>query len=316
MKNYKPPLHVYILLAFMLAAVLFIFSGFFNEKNLRSSSGTEENFSMLNFKLPDTVDFAGEKVPLENFDTRENLEREIIMTAFRHGSTIMILKKAPRYFPMIEKILEEKGIPDDFKYVAVAESELSNMVSPAGAVGFWQIMTGTGREHGLEINNEIDERYHVEKSTAVACDYFRESYERYGSWTLAAATYNGGRNAIDEQISIQKQTNYYDLLLADETARYIFRVVAYKIIMNNPVAYGFHTGKDDFYPPLRYIEVKVDTAVTDFARFAAHFGTNYKILKFHNPWLRKPYLTRKSGKAYYIKIPEEGSRINLYKQEI
>jgi len=271
---------------------------------------------MLDIKLPDTLDFAGERVPVENFDTRESLEREIIMTAYRHGSTIMIIKRAPRYFPVIEKILKENGIPDDFKYVAVAESELSNMVSPAGAVGFWQILSGTGRESGLEINNEVDERYHLEKSTEVACNYIKKSYERYGSWTLAAASYNGGRNALDEQISIQKQTNYYDLLLAEETARYIFRILAYKIIMNNPAEYGFEIDKEELYPPLRYTEVKVDTAINDFSRFAAHFGTNYKILKFFNPWLRKPYLSRKSGKTYYIKIPEEGSRITLYRSEI
>ena len=304
------------LLPVIVLAAVFFMSGFFSDKNTLKPGSTENNLFPAFFTLPENVDFAGERLPLENFDTRENLEREIIMTAFRHGSTIMIIKRAPRYFPLIEKILNENGIPDDFKYIAVAESELSNMVSPAGAVGFWQIMANTGKEHGLEINNEIDERYNIEKSTLVACDYFRKSYERYGSWTLAAASYNGGRNAIDEQISIQKQNNYYDLLLAEETARYIFRIVAYKLIMNDPKAYGFDISKENLYPPLRYHEVKVDTAITDFARFAACFGTNYKILKFHNPWLRKPYLTKKSGKTYLIKIPDEGARTNLYSGEL
>ncbi|MBN1107164.1 MAG: lytic transglycosylase domain-containing protein [Bacteroidales bacterium] len=260
------------------------------------------------YKLPEDVTFAGERMPLENFDTRESLEREIITSAYRHSSTILIIKKANRYFPIIEKILRENNIPDDFKYLVAAESEFSNVVSPAGATGFWQIMTATGREQGLEINDIVDERYHIEKATAFACDYLRKSYEKFGSWTLAAASYNGGRAAIDEQIRIQKQTNYYDLLLTEETARYIFRVVAYKLVISDPKAYGFSIEPDELYSPLKYFEVKVDSAVSDFSAFAGHFGTNYKLLKFLNPWLRKPYLRPRQGKVYTIKIPEEGMR--------
>ncbi len=308
--------HFFIILSFVFVAAIFIFSGFFSEKHSSMKDNSSDIFLPFFYRLPDYVDFAGEKMPLENFDTRESLEKEIIMTAYRHGSTIMIIKRASRYFPMIEKILKEKGVPDDFKYLAVAESELTNAVSPAGAVGFWQIMANTGREHGLEINNEIDERYHIEKSTAIACDYFLESYRRYGNWTLAAASYNGGRRALEEQIEIQKQNNYYDLLLAEETARYIFRVVAYKLILNDPATYGFEMNRKSVYPPLRYYEVKVDTAVADFARFAQYFGTNYKILKFLNPWLRKPYLTRITNKTYYIKIPEEDVRTSLYREDV
>jgi hypothetical protein len=222
----------------------------------------------------------------------------------------MIIKRATRYFPVIEKILKENNIPDDFKYLAVAESELSNIISPAGATGFWQIMPETGREEGMEINTEIDERYNIEKSTKFACEYFLKSYARYGNWTLAAASYNGGRNGIDDQIEIQKEKNYYDLLLSEETARYIFRVVAYKLIIADPAAYSFDIEKKDFYPELRYSEVKVDTTVSDFSVFAKGFGTNYKMLKLFNPWLRKPFITNKSGKTYLIKIPAEGSRIN------
>jgi hypothetical protein len=182
------------------------------------------------------------------------------------------------------------------------------MISPAGATGFWQIMQETGKEQGMEINNVVDERYDIEKSTQFACDYFRKSYERYGNWTLAAASYNGGRTAIDEQIDIQHQNNYYDLLLTDETARYIFRAVAYKLIISDPESYGFTISKDELYPELEYFEVKVDTAIASFSGFADQFGTNYKLLKFMNPWLRKPYLTPKSGKTYLIKIPAEGMR--------
>jgi membrane-bound lytic murein transglycosylase D len=260
------------------------------------------------YKIPDNVTFAGEKMPLTYFDTRESLDREILTSAYRHSSTIMIIKRANRYLPVIEKILKKNNVPDDFKYLVAAESEYSNMVSPAGATGFWQIMAETGREDGMEINNVVDERYDLEKSTQFACNYFLKSYEKYGNWTLTAASYNGGRAALDEQIRIQQENNYYDLLLADETARYIFRAVAYKLVITNPEAFGFTLDKSDLYPVLNYYEVKVDTAVTDFSAFAKKFGTNYKILKFLNPWLRKPYLTPKPNKEYLIKIPAEGMR--------
>lgn len=260
------------------------------------------------FKIPENVTFAGEKIPLENIDTRESLEREILTSAYRHSSTILIIKRANRYLPVIEKTLKKNDIPDDFKFLAAAESEYSNMISPAGATGFWQIMPETGREQGMEINIIVDERYDVEKSTQFACDYFRKSYEKYGNWTLAAASYNGGRAAIDEQIEIQGQNNYYDLLLAEETSRYIFRAVAYKLIISDPESYGFTINNDELYPELKYYEVKVDTAVKSFSKFAAQFGTNYKLLKLLNPWLRKPYLTPKPGKEYIIKIPAEGMR--------
>lgn len=259
-------------------------------------------------KIPDTVTFAGERMPLENFDTRESLERELIISAYRHSSTILIIKRANRYLPVIEKILSKNNIPDDFKYLAAAESEFSNMVSPIGATGFWQIMAVTGKEDGMEINDVVDERYDVEKSTQFACNYFLKSYEKYGNWTLAAASYNGGRSALDEQIKIQKQNNYYDLLLADETSRYIFRAVAYKLIINDPQSYGFDLDKTDLYPELKYYEVKIDTAITDFSDFAKRYGTNYKLLKLFNPWLRKPYFTPRPNKEYLIKIPAEGMR--------
>lgn len=260
------------------------------------------------FKLPDIVTFAGERMPLENFDTRESLEREILTSAYRHSSTILIIKRANRFMPMIEKILEKNNIPNDFKYLVAAESEYVNVISPAGATGFWQIMAQTGKEQGMEINSVVDERYDIEKSTQFACDYFKKSYEKFGNWTLVAASYNGGRAGLDVQIEIQGQHNYYDLLLNDETGRYIFRVVAYKLIIADPTNYGFFLAKEDLYPEVNYYEVKVDTAISDFSAFAQKFNTNYKILKYLNPWLRKPYLTPKPNKEYTIKIPTEGMR--------
>jgi membrane-bound lytic murein transglycosylase D len=299
-----------IIIIFAGFTILFAIQGFGGEpgtgKNISEGTGSDKSRP---FKLPDSVSFAGERMPLENFDTRESLDREIITTAYRHSSTILIIKRAGRYFPVIERILKEYNIPEDFKYLAVAESDLSNMISPAGATGFWQIMPETGKEEGMEINTEVDERYNLERSTRFACEYFLRSYAKYGNWTIAAASYNGGRNGIDDQIEIQNEKNYYNLLLAEETARYIFRVVAYKLIINDPLAYGFEIDRKDFYPELRFNEIKVDSAVTDFSDFAKKYGTNYKMLKYMNPWLRKPYLTNKASKTYMIKMPAEGVRV-------
>ncbi len=294
--------------------IIFFSAGFITNRKAGGSDlnkiGEPGDTAYLNkaFTLPDNVTFAGERMPLENFDTRESLEREILISAYRHSSTIMIIKRANRYMPIIEKILEKNNIPDDFKYLVAAESEFTNAVSPAKATGFWQIMANTGIEAGMEINNVVDERYDIEKSTQFACDFFRKSYEKYGNWTLAAASYNGGRAALDEQISIQKEKNYYDLLLAEETARYIFRVVAYKLIINDPQKYGFNIKKEDLYPELNYKVVKIDTAIADISAFAKNYGTNYKLIKFLNPWLRKPFFSPQPGKTYTIKLPVEGMR--------
>jgi len=310
-----------VLTAFVLTGSIIIilsiaesFRGFSSSHVLTGHQVIDSTYNIKSFKLPDEVIFAGEKMPLENFDTRESLEREILISAYRHSSTILIILRANRYLPIIERILKKNNVPDDFKYLVAAESEYSNMVSPAGATGFWQIMPETGREDGMEINTVVDERYDVERSTQFACDYFLKSYEKFGNWTLAAASYDGGRAGIDEQIDIQHQHNYYDLLLSEETARYIFRVVAYKLIITDPENYGFRIRKEDLYPELNYYEVKVDTAVTDFSTFAEKFSTNYKMLKLLNPWLRKPFLTPKPNKDYLIKIPSEGMR-NIEKAE-
>jgi hypothetical protein len=265
--------------------------------------------------IPNSITFAGEQVPIHLFDIRESLDRELQVNTYWHSQTVLLLKRANRYFPVIEPILKEKGIPDDFKYLAVAESALTQVVSPSQAVGFWQILEGTGRELKLEINDEVDERYHIEKSTYAACDFLQKSYERYGSWTLAAASYNFGRNGINRQMERQKNDNYYDLVLGEETGRYLFRILAFKLIHENPNAYGFHLMANELYPPLKYYEVKVDSSITSFAQFATQFATNYKILKLYNPWLRESYLTNSERKSYTIKIPEIGFRESAYNED-
>ncbi len=259
--------------------------------------------------LPENVTFAGEPLPLQNFDTRESLDRELNATAYRHGSTLLTMKRSGRCFPEIERILRENGIPDDFKYLACAESDLSNAISPAGATGYWQIMEATGREYGMTINQEVDDRYNLEKSTLFACRYFKRAYERYGSWTMAAASYNNGFRGLGEQVELQKETNYYDLLLNEETARYIFRIAALKLIMSEPSAYGFNVMENDLYKPVPYMEVTVNTRIPSFEQFAREHETNYKILKFLNPWLRKPFLTNSDGREYIIRVPEKDARI-------
>lgn len=264
--------------------------------------------------LPDSLSFANENVPLKYFDVRESLDRELQLNTYWHSQTLLLLKRANRFFPIIEPILKEKGIPNDFKYLAVAESALAQEISPAKAVGFWQILESTGRELGLEINKEVDERYNIEKSTRVACDFLQKSYNRFGSWTIAAATYNFGRNGIDRQIDRQKNESYYNLVLGDETGRYLYRILAFKVILENPKKYGFILKQTDLYPPLKYSTVEVDTQITNIARFADHFNTNYKMLKTFNPWLRENYLPNKSRKKYQIQIPEKGFRENAYNE--
>jgi hypothetical protein len=298
-----------VLLLFSAGFVLTIFVSANNGNTL--SVDNEESMTMASsWAIPENVTFAGEPMPMQNFDTRESLDRELNATAYRHGSTLLTIKRAERYFPEIEKILRENGIPDDFKYLACAESDLSNVISPAGATGFWQIMEGTGKEAGMTINREIDDRYNLAKSTKFACDYFKKAYEKYGSWTMAAASYNNGFKGLSEQVEIQKETNYYDLLLNEETARYIFRIVSLKLVISDPSAYGFMVRPEERYRPIPCKEVKVDTTVTSFEQFARHFDTNYKILKFLNPWLRKPFLTNVEGREYIIRVPEKDARVS------
>lgn len=274
-----------------------------------ATSGNQENqtaegIEYTSVPLPDSVSFAGEEMPLDRFDVREALDRELLSNAYFHSQTIRFIKQAPRYFSLIEPILKEKGIPDDFKYLALAESGFNpRATSPANAIGFWQFLKGTAQEYGLEVNNEVDERYHIEKSTYAACDYLKDAHDIYGSWTMVAASYNGGMNGVNRQITRQKTEDYYDLLLVEETQRYVYRIVALKLIMENPGKYNFRIAEEDKYPVIKTKEIDVKGPIANFADFAMEKGVSYKLLKDFNPWLRDTKLTNSSGKTYKIKIP-------------
>ncbi len=275
-----------------------------SDENLEKKIINEYNVYALN--VPDELDFAGERVPLDNPDILERMDRELLVNTYWQSNALLMFKRANKHFPVIEPILEKHGIPNDFKYLAVIESGLLNVTSPAGAKGVWQIMRTTGRENGLEINTNVDERYNLEKSTEVACKYLLKAKEKFGSWTLAAAAYNAGVAGVSRRLKDQNVEDYYDLLLGEETGRYLFRIVALKEILNHPNKYGFNFRYQDLYQPIPTYKVEVDTAVTDFVKFSEQFGINYKILKLHNPWLREKHLNNKSRKQYFIEIPEKG----------
>lgn len=256
--------------------------------------------------IPNVMTFAGERVPLQDIDVRERLDRELHVNTYWHSNMLLMIKKANRFFPVIAPLLKKYNLPDDFKYLAVAESGLDNVTSSAGASGFWQFMKATGKQYGLEINSYVDERYNLELATKVAAQYLLNSKELFGSWTNAAAAYNAGNAGISKQMKRQDATDYYSLLLNSETARYVFRILAFKEILSNPKKYGFYVDQDDLYQAIPTKTIVVDTPIEDFAKFAKKQGINYKILKIHNPWLRDTFLKNASGKKYHIKIPKPG----------
>jgi len=253
--------------------------------------------------FPEKLDFAGEEVPLYVSDVRERMDRELVVNENLHGSTILIIKRANKFFPIIETILAKNNVPDDFKYLAVIESSLTNATSSAGAKGFWQFMPQTAREKGMEVTETVDERYHLEKATQAACDYLISAKEKFGSWTLAAASYNGGMSGLQKQIEFQEVSNYYDLLLIEETSRYVFRILALKEIMKNADKYGFSIPKEALYNVSPTKRVEVDSAITNLATFAKSQGINYKELKNYNPWLRDRKLDNPDKKKYILEIP-------------
>jgi len=249
---------------------------------------------ILPVKLPKYIDFAGEVVPLDIFDVRERLDREMTVNAYWHSNSLGMFKLKNRSFP----------VPEDFKYLALAESGLRNVISPSKATGVWQFMEGTGKNFGLEINDEVDERYHLEKSTRAACKYLLQTKNEFGSWALAAASYNMGSSGLRRMINNQKMNSYYDLYLNEETSRYVFRIIALKEIFNSPQQYGFYLEDTDLYNEIPTRTVTVDTSIPDLAAFAIEQGSNYKMLKLLNPWLRSDKLTNTTGKKYKIELPK------------
>jgi hypothetical protein len=282
----------------------------------RAASGTEEeiapkdlpdfepvSMTAVSFELPAAVSFAGEPVPLAIPDVRERLDKELHINSYLHNNTIFLMKRANRWLPQISAILKEHQIPEDFKYLPLIESGLVNDVSPKEAVGYWQILKTSGKELGLEISKEVDERYDPIKSTHAACKYLKKAYSKFGNWTVVAASYNRGMAGMERAIENQKVNSYYDLFLNDETSRYVFRLHAIKEIMEHPEKYGFQVNPRHLYEPepLRYVEV--NQTIPDLVSFAQQQQSNYKLLKRHNPWLREERLTVKKGKTYRIAFP-------------
>ncbi len=249
--------------------------------------------------------FAGETMPADNFDAKERLDRELVVNTYMQSLTLLNIKTANRYFPVIEPILLRYGIPDDFKYLSVAESNLRMATSPAGAKGLWQFMESSGEAYGLEVNGEVDERFHVEKSTEAACRFILHLKHRFGSWTLAAAAYNMGESLLAKRLSEQQADNYYDLNLNEETSRYVFRIMAIKEIMRHPMDFGFDVQPEQMYPPLSdYSTVSIQGPVPNLATLAKEHGTTYRMLKIFNPWLIGTSLANKAGKPYEIRFPK------------
>ncbi|PKP49911.1 MAG: murein transglycosylase [Bacteroidetes bacterium HGW-Bacteroidetes-11] len=305
----KKPVILYLSLSFIFISILLIAFLRFTDNKQDREKQYREKFSAhtfaLSVQIPEKIDFAGEDVPLDLYYVREGLDRELLVNTYWHSNTILLLKRAGRYFPMIEPILKKNGIPDDFKYLALIESGLMNVVSPANAAGFWQFLDKTGREFGLEVTDQVDERYHYSRSTEAACKYIRDAYKKYNNWSLAAAAYNAGQGRISRETEKQFVDNYYDLHLNQETSRYLYRILALKLIYENPADYGFYLRNKDLYPPIPTQSFKIDTSITNLIKFANDNEVPYKVLKEFNPWLRTDQLKVAPGKSYTIELPKK-----------
>ena len=296
--------HILIGTLLLLSAILLVGSSFLQPNSAFKSYGLSDPSKVFALDIAEAYSFAGETVTLDEHDLRERMDKELLVNTYWQSNMMLMIKRSNKYFPTIERILKEEGVPDDFKYLAVIESGLENVNSPAGAKGFWQIMKTTGREMGLEVNSNVDERYHIENATRVACTYLKKAKKKLGSWTLAAASYNRGISGINRLLEKQQAETYYDLLLNSETRRYVFRILAMKEILSNPTRYGFVFEVQDLYTEIPVYTVEVDTAISNIARFAKTMGVNYKQMKIHNPWLLQNHLNNKSRKLYHIKLPK------------
>jgi hypothetical protein len=298
MKNYPR-----FLFFFSLAIVTLLFINGIDKSKTDPVTSTSKTYKIKALKLPKNLNLAGERVPIEKADIRERMDRELLVNTYWQSNGLLLLKRANKYFPVLEPLLKKHGIPDDFKFLALAESAFIDETSSAGAAGMWHFLKSTGKEYGLEINKNVDERYHIEKSTKVAAAYLKKAKKRLGSWTLAAAAYNAGNAGVARRLKAQQVSDYYDAILPDETERYVFRIIALKEIISNPKKYGFVFDQEDLYTLSKTRTVKVDTAITNIASFAKGYGLNYKELKLYNSWLRENKLNNKSRKLYEIKIP-------------
>lgn len=297
--------------AFILLSVFKLFT--YSLSDNLSDSDYEDyfnaNYKVFSVRIPKNLNFAGEKVPITDFTVREAVERELVVNTYWQSQSLLIHKRANRWFPMIEATLKKHNIPDDFKYIAIIESQLTNAVSPQGATGFWQFIESTATGYGMEINEEVDERYNVEKATEAACKYFKEAYKIFNNWTLVAASYNLGMGGIQGHLNRQKVDSYYDLHLNEETGRYVYRILAMKEIIGRPKVYGYMLRKKDLYPALATKKVVVDSTIHNLADFALAQNTTYKVLKMFNPWLRSTALSNTQKKRYVIEIPKNGVKI-------
>jgi hypothetical protein len=264
-----------------------------------------DNYKIFAVNVPDDLNFAGELVPLQDFEVRERIDREFLVNTYWQSSTLLLAKRSNRWFPVITPILKRNNIPEDFKYLAVVESGFLHGVSPKGAAGYWQFIPSTAKAYGLRVDDDIDERYHVEKSTEAACKYLNDSYKQLGSWTLVAAAFNMGISGVQKQLIRQQVTSYYDLLLNEETARYVFRILAMKEILSNPRRYGFVFRKKDLYPSIQTTKVKIDTTIKSLPSFAESQGLNYKLLKYFNPWIRTDELKVGANESFTLSLPHE-----------
>lgn len=262
----------------------------------------ENNNSIKGYPIPETMTFAGEQVPLERADVRERLDREIQVNAFWHSNSIILIKRAKRWLPLLDSILVANEIPSDFKYLAVAESGLDQVVSPAKAVGFWQIMKGTAGDFGLIVNQQVDQRYDPIRSTEAAIKYLKKAYEKFGDWTIVAASYNMGMNATASVLENQKALSYYDMVMSEEPSRYVFRILALKNMLEDPTAFGFSV--EEKYSAEKMKNIVVDSSIEDWNEFAANHGINYYQLKRQNPWIRAYSLKVRQGQKFEVKIPE------------
>ncbi len=303
-KAYSNRLLKSVLFIVLLVSIGKLFMAYVNNENGTQTTNFVGIPLVVPPQIPEKLSFAGESVPLTLFYVKESLDRELISNTYFHSQTFSFIKKAPRFLPLVEQILEEEGIPDDFKYLPFIESSYSNVVSPAGAAGYWQFLKGTAADYGLEVSKYIDERYHFEKSTRAACRFLKESYERYGNWTLAAASYNMGRRRLSEAIEEQMADSYYQLYLNEETSRYVFRIIAVKLILENPNKYGFSVKAEEKYQAMYGKPIVVKDEKIDWFTFAREQRVSYKILKLYNPWLINNHLNNPEGKEYIITLPE------------